>query len=56
MVSTLRAQLALARGDVEGAVELIPEAFDQELARRWWWFAAPATLTYLDVRSAAGLR
>ena len=34
----------------------MPEAFDLELARRWWWFAAPATITYLDVRSLAGLR
>jgi len=56
LVSTLRSRLALARGDVDGAVELIPEAFSSDLARRWWWFAAPSTITYLDVHSAAGLR
>lgn len=55
-VSTLQAQLALARGEIESAVELTPEAFDPLLARRWWWFAAPSTITYLDVRSTAGRR
>jgi hypothetical protein len=55
-VRPLHAQLALARGDMDAALGWIPEAFDADLARRWWWFAMPATITYLDVHSAAGLR
>jgi class 3 adenylate cyclase len=56
LVRHLRGQLAFARGDVEHATELINEPFDPLLARRWWWFAMPVTLAYLDVWSAAGHR
>ncbi|MGN6799367.1 MAG: ATP-binding protein, partial [Gaiellaceae bacterium] len=56
IVRQLRAQLALARGDVDEAVGLIADPFDPELARRWWWFAMPSTLAYLEIRSRAGLK
>jgi class 3 adenylate cyclase/tetratricopeptide (TPR) repeat protein len=54
-LSTLRARLALARGDPQRALETIrdPTTSQQHL---WWWFRLPAFTVYLDVQAMTGAR
>ena len=51
---SLRARLALARGDLEAASCAVHPA---ELSQRgWWWWGQTAAIAYLDTRAAIGAR
>jgi tetratricopeptide (TPR) repeat protein len=54
-LGTLRARLALARGDPQRALEMIrdPSTPGRHL---WWWFRLPAITAYLDVQAMTGAR
>jgi class 3 adenylate cyclase/tetratricopeptide (TPR) repeat protein len=53
--STLRAHLALARGDPRRALEAIRDPTTLEF-HTWWWFRLPAVIVYLDVQAMTGAR
>src|SRR5207244_12543866 len=53
-IVSLRARLALARGDLEDAASAVHPA---KLSRRgWWWWEQSAAITYLETRAALNMR